>query len=218
MIAAGRSAGPAPRAAASSSRSSASCASWRPAAERQCRTTGTRGLAGEGEVAAQVDQLRVDRREDAVVVEARLADRDDSGPTGEALDLAPGRPIGRGGVMRVDADGDDRGRVDRLGECKRSHRGAQVPARARASARPPPHGRQRRPRQRRRRTGPPGGGSGCRRGAATQAGFSQSAISLPSESSTMAYKPWPSTSVLPATIVPPSGSPPRWRPRARRPQ
>ena len=82
MIAAGRSpkaarqrASPTPAVASSSSR--ASWASRRPFAERQCRMAGLPGVEREREVPPQVRQLVRDRAEDAVVVEAGLADGDD---------------------------------------------------------------------------------------------------------------------------------------------
>ena len=170
-----------PRPAASSSRSSASCASWRPAADRQCRTTGSPDVAREGEVPAQVDELRVDRREDAVVVEAGLARsrrRRAPRPGARSRARSARRPLRRRG-----------------GGCRRRRRGRRsarrVPARRATSAGSSPardpldagrHGppRQPRPRRRANRSAWRWQWLSTRR---TQAGFSQSAISVPSESS-----------------------------------
>ena len=67
----------APKPAACSSATDASWASDRPAADRTWRMAGLPVSSARREVPSEVGELVRDRREDAVVVEAGLADRDD---------------------------------------------------------------------------------------------------------------------------------------------
>ena len=92
------------RARGRSSPSRASWASRAPAADRQCRIAGLPVSSGEIEVAAQVRQLVRDRAEDAVVVEAGLADRDHALVGRPVGDPVPAGVIDLRGVVRMDAD------------------------------------------------------------------------------------------------------------------
>ena len=65
---------------------------------------GLAGVEGEGQVASQVRQLVRDRAEDAVVVEAGLADRDHPLVARPVDDLGPADVVDLGGVVRMDAD------------------------------------------------------------------------------------------------------------------
>ena len=85
-------------------------------------------LAGEGEVPAQVRPLGVDRAEDAVVVEAGLADRDDALVGGQRDDAVPAGAVDLGRVVRVDADTDVEPRETRR-ERERPLARCDVPAR-----------------------------------------------------------------------------------------
>jgi hypothetical protein len=60
---------------------------------------------GERQVAAEVLELVRDRREDPVIVEAGLADRDDAWVRGQRGDPSPLRLGHLGRVVGMDADG-----------------------------------------------------------------------------------------------------------------
>ena len=91
-IAEGRPPAAPPTPAARSSPSSASWASRRPALDRQCRIAGLPSASARSQVPAQVGQLVRDGAEDAVVVEAGLADRHDPLVGGPGHDPLPARP------------------------------------------------------------------------------------------------------------------------------
>ena len=86
------------------------------------------GLERERQVAPQVGELVRDRAEDAVVVEAGLADRDDPRVGGPVDDPRPARVVDLGRVVRMDAD--------RGVEPRRTGRRARARARSRPTFQP----------------------------------------------------------------------------------
>jgi hypothetical protein len=86
------------------------------------------GLEREREVPPEVDQLVLDRREDPIVVEAGLADRDDPFVGRLARETRPRCAVDLGGVVRMDAD---RGVEPRetLDEGERAGTRGDIPAR-----------------------------------------------------------------------------------------